>query len=93
MKLTITVIVRMPGKMCAALNQFFTRRHENEEAKLSQKNWAFSENIMIYYFCVSAIASFLKTAPGQVANVTNAFLLNTVLLKFLGYFLPLYTLC
>ena len=27
----------MPGKMRAALNQFFTRRHEDEEAKIPQK--------------------------------------------------------
>ena len=31
----------MPGKMCAALNQFFTRHHEDEEAKLQRKIWAF----------------------------------------------------
>ena len=29
----------MPGKMRAALIQFFTRRHEDEEAKLSQELW------------------------------------------------------
>ena len=27
----------MPGKIRAALNQFFTRRHEDEKAKLPQK--------------------------------------------------------
>ena len=32
-----TSIVRMPGKMRAALDQFFTRRHEDEEVKLSRK--------------------------------------------------------
>ena len=45
----------MPGKMCAALNQFFTRRHAHEEAKLQEKLWAVSEKIMIYYLHVSKI--------------------------------------
>ena len=33
----ITIIVRMPGKMRAALNLFLTRRHEDEKAKLHKK--------------------------------------------------------
>ena len=33
----------MPGKMRATLNQFFTRHHDNEEAKLPRKIWAFLE--------------------------------------------------
>ena len=33
----------MPGKMRAALNRFLTRRHEDEEAKLRKKTWAFVE--------------------------------------------------
>ena len=44
----------MPEKMCAALNQIFTRRHEDEEAKLPRKIWAFLEK-MLYYCYVSAI--------------------------------------
>ena len=36
-KLNITIIVRMPEKIRAALNQFFTRCHEDEEAKLPQR--------------------------------------------------------
>ena len=29
----------MPEKMPAAFNQFFTRRHEDEEEKHPQKSW------------------------------------------------------
>ena len=36
------MIVRKPGKMRAALNQIFTRRYEDEEAKLMKKIRAFS---------------------------------------------------
>ena len=32
-----TIIVYMPRKMRAALNQFFTGRYEDEEVKLQQK--------------------------------------------------------
>ena len=33
------MVVRMPGKMRAARIQVFTRRHEDEEAKLLRKIW------------------------------------------------------
>ena len=46
---------RMPGKMRAALNQFFSKGHEDKEAKLPRKIWAFLEKIMIYYFYISTI--------------------------------------
>ena len=48
MKLNIALIVQMPGKMHAALNQFFTRRHEDDEAKLSRKFGHFRKNDFLY---------------------------------------------
>ena len=60
----------MPGKMRAARIQVFTRRHEDEEAKNLGKN--FYEKTMNYYFFLSTIVSFLKGAPGHIANVTYA---------------------
>ena len=35
--------------MCAALNQFFTLRHESEEAKLQRKPWALKKNIDLLF--------------------------------------------
>ena len=83
--------VQKPGKIRATLNQFFTQRHEDQEAKLPQKIWAFLEKIMIYYFYVSTNLDLLKR--GTWTNVSNAFLLNTALLGYSSYFLQLDTLC
>ena len=67
----------MVGKMCAAHNRFFTRRHKGAK----NKDLLF----LRFYNCEP-----FEEGPGQIADVTNAFLLNTVLVGFLGYFLPLY---
>ena len=47
-KCSQSIIVRMPGNMSAALNQLFTRRHKDEEAKLPQKTWEFWKKIIFY---------------------------------------------
>ena len=80
----------MPGKKHAALNRFFTQCYVDEEAKLPQKFGHFQKK-KDFYFYVSTIVGLSKGVPGQIANVTNAFLLNTVQLGFSGYFLPLNT--
>ena len=62
--LNITGIVRMRGKMCSALNQFFTQRHK--EAKLPRKIWSFSEknnDLLFLSFCKSE--SFEKKLRGK----------------------------
>ena len=61
MKLVITIIFQMPGEMHAALNQFFTRSHENE-VKLSQKIRAFLEKNNYIY--VSTIVGLSKRDRG-----------------------------
>ena len=38
-------IVRMPGKMCVAQNQFFLLRHENDGRSYLEKFEHFVENI------------------------------------------------
>ena len=59
MKLNITVIVQKPGKMRATINQFFTRRHEDEEVKLSRKIWAFLEKHNDCWDFASARSTFV----------------------------------
>ena len=63
LNISISLIVRMPGKMRAALNQFSTQRHENEEAKFPRKIWAFLEKKKIYYFYVSSNVDLWKGGP------------------------------
>ena len=50
MKLNIIIIVRMPGKTRAALNQFFARLHEDEEEKFSGNNCGFFEKANDLWF-------------------------------------------
>ena len=67
----------MAGKMPRSLG---------EEAKLSRKICAFLEKKMMYYFYVSTIAGLLKGCPGEISNVSNAFLVNADLLQSSGHF-------
>ena len=60
-RLNIPIIVRM----LRVLNKFFTTRHEDEEAKLPQKIWAFLEKLMFYYFFVSTIVDPLRWTRGK----------------------------
>ena len=65
----------MPVKMCTALDQrysFFTRRHEDEEAKLLRKTWTFLEKILIYHFYVSTNCESFEGDLGKIANVSIA---------------------
>ena len=84
----------MPEKLPAALNQVFTRRHEDEEAKHPRKVWALFKTIRIYYFYLSTIVNLSKRVSKQnCKNVTKAFLLvNTnSSAMILRIFLPLNT--
>ena len=76
----IIVIVRTTETMRAALNQFFARRYEVDEAKLPQKIWAFLQ-----------LVDLLNASPWAI--VSNDFLLNTALLRFSGCFLQFNNLC
>ena len=40
----------------------------------------------MYYFYVSTIAGLLKECPGEISNVSNAFLVNADLLQSSGHF-------
>ena len=68
--------------MRAALNQLFTQRYEDEEAKLRRKIETRYEEIMIYYFYVFTNCGPLKGEGGAWANrnVFNAPFLNTAML-------------
>ena len=74
----------MPGKMRAALNQFSYDVIKLRVSEAPRKICAFSEKIMINYFCVFTLASILKVGPR--VNVSNAFLLNMAQLGSSGYF-------
>ena len=89
----ITVIVGMPEKMRTALNQFFTQRHEDEEAKLLQKIWAFSAKIIIFTFYVSTIFGPFEGGPwgkclqGLTGIRRLLFVVKYLILDFTKYFL------
>ena len=55
----------MLGKMRAALNQFFTRRHEDEEAKLSEQIWKLLEtnNDLLFLGLLNFYVCFLRGLP------------------------------
>ena len=58
----MTIIVRMSGKMCAALNQFFTRRHEDEKAKLQRTYRALKKDRLFLRFL--QLRAFQREPPG-----------------------------
>ena len=80
----------MPGKMLAAVNQFFTRHHSNKEKKVPRKVWAFLEkNNDLLFSHFYNFKPFEGRALGKIANVLDVFLLNTSLVgisSFLGFF-------
>ena len=47
----------------------------------------------MYYFYVSTIAGLLKGCPGEISNVSNAFLVNADLLQSSGHFFLNFTKC
>ena len=78
--------------MRAAINQFFTRRHQDE--KKLPKNLGIKKDLLFLSF-YNNIVSLSKGVggSGNIVNVFNAFLLNRALVIFSDYFLPLITLC
>ena len=70
----------MPGKMCAALNKIFTRRHEDEDAKHQRKidlfflrfyNWSltFCRNISSVKFYKVSLGCRNELAHSLIGNL------------------------
>ena len=91
-KLNITIIVRVHGKMRAALNQFSYDVMKKGVSEAPTKSFCiFRKNYNDLLFLRFFVVGILKVGPG--AKVYNAFLFNTPLLGSPGYFLQLNTLC